>query len=120
MAVNFRLAYNQGINYVDLFPRSNMEAIIDSGNILKYTTINISIPAPTGNPTIQNVSISTTMQQVNAPFVMQLISTGEQAENDYSTIDQVEVQENSLIITRLYNWPVGDIEVELVFQQEGV
>ena len=120
MAINFRLAYNQGIDYVDLFPRSSMEAVIDSDNILQYTTINVNIPVPTGTPTTQTITIATTQAQVDSPVAMQLITTGEQAEQDYSTITQFEVQNNALVITRLYNWPQQAIDVELVFQQKGV
>lgn len=119
MAVNFRLAYNQGIDYVDLFPRSNVQAIIGADDILQYSTINVTIPAPSDNPNTQTIAITTTEAQVNAPVNMFLVSTGAQAQNDYGTIDQFEVQENSLVITRLYNWPSDSIEVMLVFQQKG-
>ena len=120
MAVNFRLAYNQGIDYVDLFPRSSMETIVDADNILSYTTINVNIPVPENNPVTQTISISPTQEQINAPVVMQLITTGDQAESDYGTISQFEVQEGALVITRLYSWPQQAIDVELVFQQKGV
>ena len=121
MPTNFRLAYNSdGLNYVDLFPKTSTDAIIGADNIYEITQLQVDIPAPTSSTTTQTISITTTPQMVAAPFRMYLVSTGEQAKSDYSTITQAQVQENELLITRLYNMPADTITVELVFfEQRG-
>lgn len=121
MPTNFRLAYNSdGLNYIDLFPRTSMDAIVGADNTYEITQLQVDIPAPSTSTLTQSVAISTTTQMVSSPFRMYLVSTGEQAESDYSTITQVQVQENELIVTRLYNMPVNTITVELVFfEQRG-
>lgn len=120
MAINFRLAYNSGLEIVDLFPNSNISAIQGIDNIMKYSTIDVTIPAPTSQDTTQIISISTTVSQVNAPVSMILTSTGTQAEIDYATITQYEVNTNQLTITRLYTWPEDSINVTLIFEEAGV
>lgn len=117
MAVNFRLAYNDGLDIVDLFPKSNVMSIIDNTNAMKYSTIDVAIPAPTTEVTTQTIAITTTTAQVNAPVYMFLTSTGEQAEIDYSTITQFSVSTNELELVRLYNWPQESINVTLVFKE---
>lgn len=117
MAVNFRLAYNEGLSFVDLFPKSSVQAITDATSLLKYSTINVTIPVPTGTDVTQTVAITTTESQVAAPVEMYLVSTGEQAQSDYNTIDQFSVTTNQLNITRLYDVPTGSIEVQLVFKE---
>ena len=121
MPTNFRLAYNSdGLNYVDLFPKTSTDAIIGANNIYEITQLQVDIPAPSTSTLTQSVAISTTPQMVSSPFRMYLVSTGEQAESDYSTITQAQVQENELIVTRLYNMPVDTITVGLVFfEQRG-
>lgn len=121
MPTNFRLAYNSdGLNYIDLFPRTSMDAIIGADNAYEITQLQVDIPAPGTSTLTQSVAISTTAQMVSSPFRMYLVSTGEQAESDYSTITQVQVQENELLVTRLYNMPTDTITVELVFfEQRG-
>lgn len=120
MAVNFRLAYNDGLEIVDLFPKSNFSAIENAGNIMKYSTIDVTIPAPSSQQLTQTISITTTSKQVNAPVYMVLNSTGEQAEEDYTTINQYRVTTNQLIITRLYKQPKNSINVTLIFEEAGV
>ena len=120
MAVNFRLAYNSGLEIVDLFPASSMAAIENNSAVMQYSTINVTIPAPTSQDITQTISITTTDKQVAAPVYMVLTSTGNQAENDYSTIDQYQVTTNQLIITRLYRWPQNSIDVTLIFEEAGV
>lgn len=117
MAVNFRLAYNEGLSFVDLFPQSSVQAITDVTNLLQYSTINVTIPVPTTVDVNQTVAITTTTAQVNAPVEMYLVSTGNQAQSDYNTITQFSVTENQLNLTRLYEQPVGEIEVQLVFKE---
>lgn len=117
MAVNFRLSYNEGLEFVDLFPKSNVEGIIDATNLFRYTTINVTIPVPSTSEITQNVTITTTDAQVNAPVEMYLVSTGSQAQTDYNTITQFLVTTNQLSITRLYEQPTEAVEVQLVFKE---
>lgn len=117
MAVNFRLEYNSGTNIVDLFPQTSLDAINISQNILSYSTIAVSIPAPTSANLTQTVPITTTDIQINSPVYMILVSSGTQAQSDYATITQYQVLENQLILTRLYNQPTGNIDVVLIFQE---
>ena len=120
MALNFRLAYNSGLEIVDLFPASSMVAIDGNDNIMKYSTIDVTIPAPTTQDTTQTIAITTTPQQVAAPVYMLLTSTGQQAQSDYGTIDQYQVTTNQLVLTRLYTWPQDSINVTLIFEEAGV
>lgn len=115
MATNFRLAYTNGIEYIDLFPKTSVTAIVDVQNIYDIVQVDVNIPAPTSSTLTQTVALSTTPAMVAAPFRVYLSSTGTQAESDYATINQVEVQDNQLVITRLGDMPVGAIDVTLVF-----
>lgn len=117
MAVNFRLTYNNGSNFVDLFPKSNIQAIVDVTNLFEYSIINVTIPVPNTTEINQTVAITTTDAQVNAPVEMYLTSTGSQAQSDYNTITQFSVTSNQLNITRLYTQPSGSINVRLVFKE---
>lgn len=120
MAVNFRLAYNSGLNIVDLFPSSNMKAVDNTDDIMQYSFINVTIPPPSNQANTQSISISTTSKQVSAPVYMFLNSSGEQAMLDYLTISQFQVTNNQLILTRLYSWPEENINVTLLFEEVGV
>ena len=89
MSINFRLAYNQGVNYIDLFPKTNMEAIINNENGLSYSLINnITIPAVSQGTNTQTISINATASQNDSPFYVFLSSSGQQAQLDYQTINQ--------------------------------
>ena len=113
MPTNFRLAYNSGAGYVDLFPRTLVEAIENETGAYEITALQVTIPAV--NTMTQTITISTTPKMVNSSVRMILNSTGEQAVNDYSTITQFQVDTNQLIITRLYSMPTNSIEVTLLF-----
>ena len=115
MATNFRLAYTNGIEYIDLFPKTSVTAIVDVQNIYDIVQVDVNIPAPTSSTLTQTVALSTTPAMVAAPFRVYLSSTGTQAESDYATINQIEVRDNQLVITRLGDMPVGAIDVTLVF-----
>lgn len=118
MPTNFRLSYTNGIEFVDLFPSTNVAAITDGDGIYQIETMDVTIPAPasgTSAPNTQTVAITTTDDMVSAPFNMYLSSTGEQATKDYATISQAQVTANQLSITRLYTMPEGSINVTLVF-----
>lgn len=121
MPTNFRLAYNSdGLNYTDLFPKTSMDAIYETDNIYEITQLQVNIPAPSSQTLTQTISITTTPQMLNASFRVYLVSTGSQAESDYGTISQIQIQQNSLLITRLYSMPKNSITVELVFLEKGV
>lgn len=115
MATNFRLAYTNGIEYIDLFPKTAVTAIADVQNIYDIVQVDVNIPAPTSSTLTQTVALSTTPAMIAAPFRVYLSSTGTQAESDYATINQIEVQDSQLVITRLGDMPVGAIDVTLVF-----
>ena len=115
MATNFRLAYTNGIEYIDLFPKTSVTAIVDAQNIYDIVQVDVNIPAPTSPALTQTVALSTTPAMVAAPFRVYLSSTGTQADSDYATINQVEVKDSQLVITRLGDMPVGAIDVTLVF-----
>ena len=119
MALNFRLSYNAGTQFVDLFPRTGIQGVTDAGDVLNYSTISVTIPAVLSGTT-QTISITTTETQVSAPVYMVLTSTGDQAEQDYATITQYQVQDNSLVLTRLYSFPKDSINVMLIFEEGGV
>ena len=56
----------------------------------------------------------------NTNFNAILLSTGAQAESDYSTISQMQVNTNELVVTRLHSMPIGSIDVRLIFfEQRG-
>lgn len=119
MPTNFRLAYNSdGLNYTDLFPKTSTNAIVGANNIYEITQLQVDIPAPTSKTLVQTISIVTTQQMLNSSFRVYLLTTGDQAINDYGTISQIEIQENSLLVTRLYSMPLNTISVEIVFLEQ--
>lgn len=119
MALNFRMAYTDSIRYIDLFPDTTLEAITDKGdNLYQITVLPVTIPA-VSNET-QNIAIVADSALVNSVVKMYLISTGEQAQEDYNTITQFSVNVNQLTITRLYEYPTDSIDVNLVFYKKVV
>ena len=122
MSLNFRLAYayDDGNQFSDLFPSTSMDAIQDSNAILSYSSVTVTIPASTAQTLTQTISTNFTAAQVVAPFSVILNSNTTQSKNDFATITQIEVSTNQLIITRLYNFPQNDIEITLLFEEEGV
>ena len=116
MPTNFRLAYNSdGLNYVDLFPKTSMDAIIGADNTYEVTELQVTIPVPDTSILNQTITISTTPKMVSSLFRMYLVSTGNQAQNDYNTTTQAQVETNQVIITRAYDMPINSIIVMLVF-----
>ena len=111
----FRLAYNDGFQYVDLFPKTNIDSIEGKNKLLKYTTVTVDIPVT--SDTTQSIPVTLTPTQLTAPFYMELLTNTPQGSADYSTIDQVEVKDNMLVITRLSNMPTGQIQVKLTFKE---
>ncbi len=118
MAIDFRLNYLQGINnYVDIFLETGAKGIFDNTTALKYSTLEVDIPATQEN--IQTIALNLTPQQQRAVAAMYLVSTDEQAKIDYGTISQYEINGNNMIVTRLYSFPKGPIRVKLLFKERG-
>ena len=122
MSLNFRLAYayNDGNQFSDLFPSTSMNAIQDNNNVLSYSSVTVTIPASTAQTLTQTISTNFTNAQAAAPFYVILNSNTEQSKKDFNTITQIEVSINQLTITRLYDYPQNDIEITLLFEEEGV
>ena len=115
MPTDFRLSYTNGIEYIDLFPQTSIEGIIDSNNIYNITTLNVTVPSLNTPNITKIISINTTPSMINSPFQVILNSTTEQDELDFLTINQIQVINNQLVITRLYNMPVNSINITLLF-----
>ena len=115
MAINFRLSYNQGFSYTDLFPRTDVKGISfnTSTSRSRHATINLTIP-PT-NDLIQSIPVDIPLAYVNVPVYMELLYKSESDIYDYSTISQFQILDGTLNITRLYTKPTGSIQVVLVF-----
>lgn len=120
MPTNFRLAYTNGIEYTDLFPSTSTHGITDANNVFEIVSLDVTIPAPTSQTFTQSIAIATTQEMENTNFNVILLSTGAQAESDYSTISQMQVNTNELVVTRLHSMPIGSINVRLIFfEQRG-
>lgn len=120
MSLDFRLAYNSGVEYVDLFPVTSLEAISGTENSLKITPLSVTIPSVSPGTIVQSITIPTTDSKNNSQVSMLLVSSGNDAIRDYSTIDQFQVNNGELIINRFYNYPISDIDVILLFYETGV
>lgn len=120
MPTNFRLAYTNGIEYIDLFPSTSTHGITDANNVFEIVSLDVTIPAPTNQTFTQSIAIATTQKMENTNFNAILLSAGAQAESDYSTISQMQVNTNELVVTRLHGMPIGSIDVRLIFfEQRG-
>ena len=118
MAVNFRFEVKEDTGeYTDLFFRSSTDAILDGQDLYYRVGLDVTIPAPDTETFVQTVPITTDAKMPDSQFYVFLTSTGEQAEKDYATINQIECQANQLLVTRLGNMPEGDINVHLVFYE---
>ena len=115
MPTNFRLAYSNGIEHIDLFPSTSIRGITDANNIFEIVSLDVTIPAPTSQTLTQSITIPTTQEMENTNFNAILLSTGAQAESDYATISQIQVNTNELVVTRLYDMPTDSIDVRLIF-----
>ena len=120
MAINFRLNYNNGVEYADLFFKTSLENIIEIGNCLHYSTLQLEIPSVAANTITQTIPITISSSQENCAVAMFLLDDTTQAQSDYATISQFEIQNNQLIITRLYNWPTDSVNVLLLFKEGGM
>ena len=115
--INFRLSYLNGLNFIDLFPKTSLNAIVDEGSLLQISVLPVTIPATTEN--VQTINLDLTDGMEDAWVEMYLSGNTVQNQEDYSTITQYQIQNNQLIITRLNNKPVGQIQVNLVFYLNG-
>ena len=118
MALKFRLAYNEGFDYVDLFPKTNIESIEGKDNVLRYSEVSVTVPATTEIE--QTIPLTLTTAQQNAPFYVELTEVNDDTLDDYSTINQARVEGNSLILTRLVTFPKNEIKIKLRFKEVGV
>lgn len=110
MALDFRLAYRSPTEYVDLFPKVNITDIDGMENTYVKNIINVEIPAV--STLTQNINITASAELANKNIDMYLVSGSQE---DYSTITQYQVNENELILTRLYTYPNDTINVALIF-----
>lgn len=120
MATNFRLEGKQGGQYVDLFPVTNIGAILGASDALHIEILPVTINPPSNPTVVQDVAISTNAKMLDAPFECYLMNNSKEAQKAYSTISQVQVVENTLKITRVGDMPQTAINVTLVFYEKGV
>lgn len=111
----FRLSQKDNNEYLDLFPRTSVNAIANDNNIRGKYVLEVDIPATTD--IIQTIAIQTNQQIVNAPFEVHFVSGDK---NDFNTMSQVQVQDGILKIVRLHNMPKAIVKVVLVFTTMGV
>ena len=107
MAENFVFEVREQIGYTELLPSTTVDNLVDT-----YTkvTFNVMIPATDENTQIISVP-NITSEMAQMPFEIYLLSG---AEEDYGTLTQVEIQEEQLIIKRLYKIPLNEISVVLL------
>lgn len=116
---DFRLSYLNGSDFVDLFPKTSMESLIDGDNILSFIVIPVTIPVTIEN--IQTIPLVTSETNLEDFWVdMYLMGNTEADKIAYATITQYEIKQNELIITRLNKSPVSEIQVQLIFYKQGV
>ena len=115
MSKNFKLSYNDGAEYVGLYPRTEMKNIFVNGKLLKVTTVEVVVP-PT-EELRQTIPFKHTISQEDSNFFVKLLGTGVEAERAYLTIDQAEVNSSGLVLTRLSKKPTTEIRIALIFQE---
>lgn len=113
--IEFRLSAKQNNTYLDLFPRTTVNAIANDEHIRGTQVLEVNIPATT--ETIQTITIQTNNRIVNAPFEVHYVSGDK---NSYNTISQIEVSENTLTIYHIHNKPEASVKIVLVFYTMGV
>lgn len=113
MSLNFKLAYNSGFDYVDLFPRTSVDAIEFDKKATKQYSIQVNIPK--SNDLLQTISIKTPLELSDKIVYMTLLYRKETDIYNYSTISQFSIENGTLKITRLYGGSLSDIQVLLTF-----
>lgn len=113
--IEFRLSAKQNNTYLDLFPRTSVNAVVNDEHIRGTQVLEVDVPATT--ETIQTIAIQTNNRIVDAPFEVHYVSGDK---NSYNTISQIEVSENMLTIYRIHNKPEASVKIALVFYTMGV
>lgn len=113
--IEFRLSAKQNNTYLDLFPRTSVNAVVNDEYIRGTQVLELDVPATT--ETIQKIAIQTNNRIVDAPFEVHYVSGDK---NSYNTISQIEVSENTLTIYRIHNKPEASVKIALVFYTMGV
>lgn len=113
--VEFRLSAKQNNVYLDLFPRTSVNAVIDDEHIRGTQVLEVDIPTTT--ETIQTIAIQTNNRIIDAPFEVHYVSGDK---NSYNTISQIVVSENTLTVYRIHNKPEASVKIALVFYTMGV
>lgn len=113
--IEFRLSAKQNNTYLDLFPRTSVNAVVNDEHIRGTQVLEVDVPATT--ETIQTIVIQTNNRIVDAPFEVHYVSGDK---NSYNTISQIEVSENTLTIYRIHNKPEASVKIALVFYTMGV
>lgn len=113
--IEFRLSAKQNNAYLDLFPRTSVNAITNGEHIRGMQVLEVNIPVTT--ETIQTIAIQTNNRIVDAPFEVHYISGDK---NSYNIISQIEISENTLTIYWLHNKPEASVKIALVFYTMGV
>ena len=113
--VEFRLSAKQNNVYLDLFPRTSVNAVIDDEHIRGTQVLEVDIPTTT--ETIQTIAIQTNNRIIDAPFEVHYVSGDK---NSYNTISQIAVSENTLTVYRIHNKPEASVKIALVFYTMGV
>lgn len=113
--IEFRLSAKQNNVYLDLFPRTSVNAVVNDEHIRGTQVLEVDIPVTA--ETIQTIAIQTNNRIVDAPFEVHYISGDK---NSYNTISQIEVSENTLTIYRIHNKPEASVKIALVFYTMGV
>ena len=113
--IEFRLSAKQNNTYLDLFPRTSVNAIVNDEHIRGTQVLEVDVPVTT--ETIQTIAIQTNNRIVDAPFEVHYVSRDK---NSYNTISQIEVSENTLTIYHIHNKPEASVKIALVFYTMGV
>ena len=113
--IEFRLSAKQNNTYLDLFPRTSVNAIVNDEHIRGTQVLEVDVPATT--ETIQKITIQTNNYIVNATFEVHYVGGDK---NSYNTISQIEVSENTVTIYRIHNKPEASVKIALVFYTMGV
>lgn len=119
MAVDFRLQAKSGNGFLALFPKTNMQGILDGEAYYKKVSLQVNIPVPSDGANIQTINIVTDNKMPDSTFSVFLLTNTEQGKKDYATIDQIEVSQNTLTIIRLSSMPKEAIDIDLVFYEKG-
>ena len=91
--------YNNGFDYIALFPQTTVKSIRNNG-IIKQGVIYITIPP--SNETTQLVPVDIDSIYLNAPFYVEPIFNTDTDYISYQSISQIEVIQGNIKVTRIY------------------